>query len=55
MADIYFGLENLNFVGSKMEEANPIPICGTEFEIESSRQKRKKYSVLFLSVRDGSM
>jgi hypothetical protein len=51
MTGIYFGLENLKCVGSKMEETDPIPVYGTEFEVQRLREKRKKS----LSVRDGSM
>jgi hypothetical protein len=45
LAVIYFGLKNLKCVGCKMEETHPISVSGTEFEVESVRQKKKKLSI----------
>lgn len=41
MAVIYLGLENLKCVDSKMEETDPIPVYGTEFEVQRLREERK--------------
>lgn len=41
MAGIYLGLENIKCFGCKMEQTAPIPVNGTEFEVQRLREKEK--------------